>query len=235
MENIEERTVGQIVAADYRAAKIFKDYNIDFCCGGEKTLDKACSNKNIQVGDVVSALEDLSESGNEEDRFNNWGLGLLADYITQNHHAFTRKKIPEISAYGETVAKVHGENHEELYEIYEEFLKLSEEMTAHMQEEEEQLFPYIKQLAAGKQHEGEDGKRSHSAELFTMMQHEHDEAGDSLKRIRQLSRDYTLPEDACTTYQVYFKNLEGFEKDMHKHVHLENNILFPKAIKLGKN
>jgi regulator of cell morphogenesis and NO signaling len=234
MENIKERMIGQVVADDYHTAQVFNQFNIDFCCGGDKTIEEACSNEGIKTEDVVSALENIEENVNKEDRFDHWELDFLADYITQNHHAFTRKKIPEISAYGETVAKVHGSSHEELYEILEEFLKLAEEMTSHMQEEEEQLFPYIKKLTADEQHE-EDGKVRQSAEMFTMMQHEHDEAGDSLRKIRQLSSGFTLPDDACPTYQAYFKNLEEFERDMHKHVHLENNILFPKAIKLGKN
>jgi regulator of cell morphogenesis and NO signaling len=234
MTNIKERMIGQVVADDYHTAQVFNQFNIDFCCGGDKTIEEACNSEGIKTEDVVSALENIDEKDNKEDRFDHWELGFLTDYIAQTHHAFTRKKIPEISAYGETVAKVHGSTHEELYEIYEEFLTLAEEMTGHMQEEEDQLFPYIKKLTAGKQHEG-DKKVNHYAEMFTMMQHEHDEAGDSLRKIRQLSHGFALPDDACPTYQAYFKNLEEFEQDMHKHVHLENNILFPKAIKLGRN
>lgn len=225
MNNITEQTIGQIVAADYRAAKVFRDYGIDFCCGGTKTIDDVCANTKIETDEVIAALENMSEEGREENRYNNWSLDFLADYIIMNHHAFMREKIPEISFYSKKVANVHGGDHEELIDIAKEFEKLANDMTHHMNEEEKQVFPFIKQLVDEKEDEPDQ-----STEIINLMKEEHDDTGNSLKKIRKLSSNFAIPDDACNTYRVYFKNLKNFEQDMFKHIHLENNILFPKAL-----
>lgn len=234
MKTLQNQTVGQIVAEDYRTAQIFRDFKLDFCCGGSKTIDEACAEKGINPQEVLQALKSLGNEGERQENFNNWSPDFLVDYITNNHHQFTRNKLPEISFYTQKVAKVHGRTHSELVEINREFEKLSAEMINHMDKEEELLFPFIKKLTAGNIREPDKFKVGSASNPIAMMKEEHDEAGASMAKIRELSNDFTPPEDACATYRVLFESLEGFEKDLHKHVHLENNILFPKALKLER-
>ncbi len=237
METLEERTVGQLVAEDYRTAQVFRNYGLDFCCGGNKTIEEACAKKDVNPQLVRQALQDLGKSNTAENQnYNEWSLDFLVDYIVNNHHKFTRNKLPEIGIYSKKVAKVHGGRHEELKEIYYEFTMLHTEIFTHLDKEERILFPYIKNLVEAEEKGIKPNKPDfgEAANPIAMMEEEHDEAGSSMAKIRELSNDFTPPEDACTTYRVLFKNLEGFEKDLHKHIHLENNILFPKALKLEK-
>lgn len=236
MNIVKERTVGQIVAYDYRAAQVFRNYGLDFCCGGNLTIEEACEKKDVDPNKVHTALQSLTDENGKEDNYDQWSLDFLVDYIVNNHHQFSRKKLPEIGAYAKKVAKVHGERHPELTEIYYEFTKLHSEMINHLDKEEELLFPYIKEMVeAEKNNEApEQPDYISAANPVSMMEDEHDEAGEAIAKIRELSNDFTPPEDACATYRILFENLEGFEKDLHKHVHLENNILFPKALELEK-
>jgi regulator of cell morphogenesis and NO signaling len=231
MKNLQEQSVGQIVAEDYRTAHIFSEFNIDFCCGGDITLEEACREQDINKEELNDALKSLSAEEGTEDNYNNWPLEFLMDYIVNIYHSRTRELIPEIASYAETVASVHGGDHEELFEIYQEFTKVAEEMNSHMDQEEQEIFPYIKSLLA-KSGGITDDDKANSTEMINMLEHEHDAAGESMKKIRKLSNSYALPHDACATYRVYYRNLEAFEKDLYKHVHLENNILFPKAIEI---
>lgn len=237
MTETNNQTIGQIVANDYRAAQVFRSHKLDFCCGGNRTVEEACAKKGIDPNEVYQGLDALiqnTETG--QDNYKAWSPEFLVDYIINNHHEFTRSKLPEIGAYAHKVAKVHGGRHPELKEIYREFAALQSELMSHLEKEEQVLFPYIKQLA-----EADDNGRNPEAPHFgevsnpiAMMEFEHDEAGGRMKKIRELSDNFTLPQDACTTYRILFQNLEAFERDLHKHVHLENNILFPKAIALEK-
>ncbi|WP_440999251.1 iron-sulfur cluster repair di-iron protein [Fodinibius sp. SL11] len=234
MNNTEERTVGQIVKDDYRTAQIFQQYKLDFCCGGNHTIEEACAKNDIDPSVVYSALEELNSDGQKDDNYDQWSLDFLVDYIVNNHHEFTRNKLPEIGKYAKKVAKVHGDRHEELHEIYYEFTMLHTEIFNHLDKEERILFPYIKELVEAEKNgtKPEKPEFEEAANPIAMMEEEHDEAGTSIAKIRKLSNDFTPPEDACTTYRILFKNLEAFEQDLHKHVHLENNILFPKALEL---
>lgn len=236
MNTVKERTVGQIVTDDYRAAQVFRNYGLDFCCGGNLTIEEACEKKNVDPDKVHAALQSLTDESGKEDNYDQWSLDFLVDYIVNNHHQFSRKKLPEISAYAKKVAKVHGERHPELTEIYYEFTKLHSEMINHLDKEEELLFPYIKEMVEAEKNNETPEQPDYisAANPVSMMEDEHDDAGAAIAKIRELSNDFTPPEDACTTYRILFENLEGFEKDLHKHVHLENNILFPKALELEK-
>jgi len=184
---------------------------------------------------VQQALQQIDEKQDEEqNNYNEWSLDFLIDYIVNNHHKYSRNKLPEIGAYTKKVAGVHGERHPELKEIYYEFTMLHGEMINHLDKEEEILFPYVKQLVEVKQ-QGQKPDQpdfGEAADPIAMMEQEHDDAGAAMRKIRELSDNFTPPEDACTTYRLLFENLEAFEKDLHKHVHLENNILFPKALQL---
>ncbi|PAU93274.1 iron-sulfur cluster repair di-iron protein [Aliifodinibius salipaludis] len=236
MSITKERTVGQIVKDDYRTAQIFQQHGLDFCCGGGRTIEEACAKKDVDLNKIVQALNQITTDGSKEDNYDQWSLDFLVDYIVNNHHEFTRNKLPEIGKYAKKVAAVHGKRHEELNVIYYEFTMLHTEIFNHLDKEEHILFPYIKQLVEAEK-EGvkpEKPEFGEAANPIAMMEDEHDEAGTSMAKIRRLSNDFTPPEDACTTYRLLYENLEGFEKDLHKHVHLENNILFPKALELEK-
>ncbi len=237
METVQKRTVGQIVKDDYRTAQVFQKYKLDFCCGGGHTIEEACKKKGVDFEQVVRELEAIGQNGTKENNYNQWSLDFLVDYIVNNHHKFTRSKLPEIGKYAKKVAAVHGKRHEELNEIYYEFTMLHTEIFNHLDKEERILFPYIKKLVEAEKNgrKPEKPEFEEAANPIAMMEEEHDEAGTSMAKIRRLSNDFTPPEDACTTYRLLYQNLEGFEKDLHKHVHLENNILFPKALELEKN
>lgn len=238
MKKLNELTVGQIVAEDYRAAQVFRDFGLDFCCGGNKTIAEASANTQVNPEEVEEALKKIGREGAQHHHYNEWSLDFLVDYIINNHHTYSRKVLPEINFYANNVLSAHGQDHPELEEIYYELVKLYSKMIEHLDEEEEVIFPYIKKIVkADKQKMMPDTSRlglGMIADPISMMEEEHDEAGEIMAKIRKLSNDFTLPEDACTTYRVLFENLRAFEKDLHKHVHLENNILFPKALELER-
>jgi len=234
MKRLEERTIGEIVANDYRTAGIFKQHGLDFCCGGKRSVADACEKKGIDLDELMNELDNLNQYGSAAHNYNSWSPSLLIDYIVERHHQFVRVKTSEIEVYARKVAKVHGSRHVELNDILQEFMTLKGELLEHLEKEEQMLFPYIKALAeAEKEKTSVDKTQFGSLENpVKMMEDEHDEAGEAMAKIQELSNNFTPPEDACATYRVLFQNLEGFQDDLHKHVHLENNVLFPKALDL---
>lgn len=235
MSTFKGQTVGKIVADDYRTAQVFRNFGLDFCCGGKRTLEEACDKKGIKFEKLEKELNALNNNGADRQNYKSWSPNFLIDYIINNHHQFVRTKLPEIEFYAKKVAKVHGSRHEELNEIRQKFLKLQDDLLSHLEKEEQLLFPYIKSLVELDNSQKKADQRPHFGTVkktINMMETEHDEAGDIMKQISKLSNSFTPPEDACTTYRLFYQNLEGFEKDLHKHVHLENNILFPKALEL---
>lgn len=235
METTEkEPSIGQIVAKDFRAADVFKKYKIDFCCGGKKTIEQACKDKNIDTIALRRELENLGEhQGTRSENFMEWNLGFLADYIINTHHAYVKAAMPLLLDYTQKVARVHGDRHPEAVDVAEIFVEVANELSTHMIKEEKVLFPYIKQLA-----DAETSKQNVFAPFGTiknpvsMMEHEHDSVGEMCEKIRQLTNDYTPPAGACATFRVSYAKLKEFEDDLHRHIHLENNILFPRSIKL---
>lgn len=237
MENASKRIIKDMVTEDFRTAAVFEKYSIDFCCGGKKPLETACSEQGIDVADVLAELRAIDQATNAGGaRFAEWDLDLLAQYIVQNHHLYLRRIIPSLSAHTEKIAGVHGKNHPELLGIAEQFAAIANELTGHMIKEERILFPYISLLASAKR----DGTAPQRPPFQTiqnpirMMEAEHQSAGDGTAYIRSVTKGYIVPPDGCTTYKVTYQELEEFERDLHQHVHLENNILFPKAIELEK-
>ncbi|HSK09779.1 MAG TPA: iron-sulfur cluster repair di-iron protein [Vicinamibacterales bacterium] len=227
-------TIREIVAEDYRAAAVFQKHGLDFCCGGNRRVADACKEKGIDAGAVTTDLEAVLASSGSEPRVNAWDLDVLADYIVANHHAYVRSALETIGAHTRKVAQVHGEHHPETIEIAARFALVAAEMTDHMAKEERVLFPYIKQLA-GARRDGTATPRAPFGSIanpIRMMETEHESAGSTMAAIRGLSGGYAPPADACTTYTVTYKELEAFEADLHRHVHLENNILFPRALQL---
>jgi regulator of cell morphogenesis and NO signaling len=224
MKNLAEQTVGQIVADDYRASQIFRAKGMDFCCGGKKTLSSVCKAKSIELNEVLKELSHLEDSETEQHHFNEWDLAFLTDYIVQNHHSYVRKMLPELKFYAEKVARVHGNTYPQLLEVLEKVNQLNYEMLEHLEKEEKDLFPIIKKMVQEQNTEVVEGS------LIEILEAEHENAGEVMAEIESLTNNFTPPEDACASFRVLFQNLEGFQKDLHKHVHLENNILFPKAL-----
>jgi regulator of cell morphogenesis and NO signaling len=226
-----DETVGSIAANDWRKAQVFKKFGIDFCCGGKKSLREVCTDKKLDYAAIQAELQRvISTSTDRALSYNDWTASFLVDYILNTHHAYVNKALPELRAYAYKVATVHGEFHPELKRIYELVEALYEELTSHMMKEENILFPYIKELSSSAEHQPPHFGTVKNP--IHVMEHEHDQAGEILREIRALSNDYLLPADACASYSLLFKLLEEFESDLHTHIHLENNILFPKALEL---
>ena len=226
-----EITIGEIVANDFRAASLFKKAGIDFCCGGFKILSEACREKGSDLSEILQQLNLLSQTPvNGATNFKEWDLGFLSDYIANTHHKFVLKTLPELIFYTQKIADVHGVHHPELIEVASLFSKINEELLQHLKNEEEVLFPAIKEA---EKNASPEVKATIVSEI-TRMQGEHEFAGGAMDKINVLTNNYFIPEDACNTYQVSLKLLEQFEDDLHIHVHLENNILYPKALKLAQ-
>lgn len=228
-------TVGEIVAADFRTARVFEDHGIDFCCGGKVSLASICTEKGLDPATLQQEIAAATSAPVERSHnFAAWALPFLADYIVNTHHAYLNENTDQIAAYASKIASVHGANHPEVIEIAAIFAKIATDLAAHLREEEEVLFPAIRRIdaatKAGKQAESED-VATISASLGKL-DHEHQEIGDAVHAIRHLANGYTIPDDVCNTYVVTYRKLREFEDDLHKHVHLENNILFPKAARL---
>lgn len=236
--NIQENSIiGEVVANDYRTASVFKKYGIDFCCQGNRTIQDACTAKKLDAKPVVSDLNSINnqKSGDSTD-YKSWPIDLLADYIEKKHHRYVEEKTLEIKPYLDKICRVHGDRHPELFEINEHFNASAGELAAHMKKEELILFPFIRKMAKAKQ-ENAKIEAPHFGTVqnpIQMMMHEHTTEGERFRKIESLSNNYTPPEDVCNTNRVTFALLKEFEADLHLHIHLENNILFPKAIELEK-
>ena len=228
------KTIGEMVADDFRTASVFSANKIDFCCKGNRTLDEVCNQKGLDVYDVLAQLEKATESNNSTIDFKTWELDLLIDYIEKKHHRYVEEKAPILLSFLLKLEQVHGAAHPELFEIKNLFKRTADELTQHMKKEELILFPYIKQMV-----EAARNKTTLSAPGFgtvanpiAMMMEEHENEGNRFEKIVAISNNYTPPADGCNTYKVTFQMLQEFESDLHTHIHLENNILFPKAIVL---
>jgi regulator of cell morphogenesis and NO signaling len=236
MDNSEYKTqtLSEIVKNNFKAAAVLEKFNLDFCCKGNKLLSTACLEKGIDEKELLVDLERIKVNENSSYNYESWGLDFLIDYIVNTHHNYVLKMIPTISEHVNKVASVHGQNHPEFKEIARIFTSTYKDLKQHMMKEEQILFPHIKYLVKTK----DSGNKSESPYFGTvknpirMMEAEHQNAGDELYAIRELSHNYTIPEDACNTYRVTLQELKEFEEDLHKHVHLENSLLFPKSIKL---
>jgi len=232
---IVQKTIGEIVASDWRQAEVFKKYGIDFCCGGKRTVAEACEQKDLDVQqvehDLLQVIENQASSGHH---FIHWNLDFLADYIVNNHHAYVREAIPFLTQLNTKVAQVHGGRHPELNEIEQHVAAVTEELAMHMRKEETVLFPYIHQMALAQKNNVPLPRPAFGtiANPIAMMESEHTSAGHSMDAIQSLSGQFTPPADACTSYKVLFAKLQEFQQDLFQHVHLENNILFPQALKL---
>jgi regulator of cell morphogenesis and NO signaling len=226
-------TIGEMVAADFRAAAIFERFGIDFCCGGRREFNDACRTAAVDPREVIGAIEALPAVANEDADVTRWPLDRLVDHIVSTHHEYVRSSMPVIRQHLTKLGQVHGARHPELLRVTAHFDTIARDLGQHMVKEEQVLFPYVRELAAI----AATGR--HVASPFgtvenpiRMMEREHREAADELRVIRELTHGYRTPEDGCTTYAVCMAALQQFERDLHRHVHLENNVLFPKAVAL---
>lgn len=234
METAQQVTIGELVATDYRAARVFESFGIDFCCKGNRTIEEACEKKKVDAVAVKEALDKALTSPNEESMdFNFWPLDLLADYIEKKHHRYVEDNIPLLLQYLTKLCKVHGEAHPELFEITKLFSESAGELTTHMKKEELILFPYIRKMLKKTKNGSSVVDAPHFRTVrnpIKIMMQEHENEGDRFEKIAALTNNYNPPADACNTYRVTYALLDEFESDLHKHIHLENNILFPKSI-----
>jgi len=232
----EGETVGQIAAKDIRKAEVFRKYGIDFCCGGKKSLKQVCYEKGLKLKDVENALENVNVTSRIVENYDRWSPDFLADYIYNKHHQYYYDEGPVINELLTKVANHHGERFPELMEVYRLYTSLSQELNEHFAKEEKVLFPFIKALVLSKQSGNtQDLQNQFSLSApIQMMENDHEAAGELLAELRTVTSQYTAPVDACNSFQFLYQKLKELEEDLHQHIHLENNILFPKALALEK-
>ena len=223
-------SVGQWACERPPSARIFEELQIDYCCGGGVSLAEACDKKQLNVNDVMKRLRTVGGESEVNESWLTSSLTQLSDHIEETHHAFLRSELPRVSALIEKVVAAHGASHAELPALQSVFTALRTELESHMMKEEQILFPAIRSLEqAASRPEFPFGT---VANPIRMMEHEHDNAGNALAKIRELTSDFLVPDGACNTYRVMLDSFCGLEQDLHQHIHKENNILFPKAFKL---
>lgn len=233
------KTVREVAVENPAATRVFERFGVDYCCGGNQGLEQACQRAGVSLDEVIDSLEMEEETARAAKQVHDWQsepLSDLIDHIKNTHHRYTREEIVRLAALVQKVCSVHGKNHPELFEIQSSFRGLAQELTTHMMKEEIVLFPYIARMeeAVIQKEPVVPAPFGTVANPVAMMEHEHDSAGNALRSIRKASGDFTAPADACISYQTLYKTLFAFEADLHQHIHLENNILFPRAIAMEK-
>ncbi len=234
MEINNKTLISNIVAKNYKSANVFKSYGIDFCCNGNRSIEKVCEVNDVDENELIDLLKNCFETETDTNDYQSWEIDFLSDYIYNKHHKYIENKVPEIKQYLDKICRVHGNSHPELLEINKLFRESASDLILHMKKEELILFPYFKKLATA----ARDNTPVSSPQFDTvkspiaMMHEEHDNEGHRFRKISELSNDYQPPIDACSSYKVSFSLLKEFEDDLHKHIHLENNILFKKGIEL---
>lgn len=231
MDNgIQNQTVGELVREIPARSRVFERFSIDYCCGGKVPLHEACRARGLDPEHIEAELARVSTEQAEPNNPSSMGLADLADHIESTHHAYLREELPRLDFLTKKVAQVHGDAEPRLNEIRRVFVACREELESHMLKEERVLFPMIREL------ERADGPVTfHCGSLanpIRMMEHEHDQAGDAMSRFKELTDGYAPPDWACNTYRAMVDGLAAFERDMHQHVHKENNVLFPRALEV---
>ncbi len=236
MATLQEKTVADMVTENIKAAHIFKKYGIDFCCGGGISIKKACEKVKIDPNILETELLNLDIVKERYPDYNSWKLDFLTDHIINVHHHYVEESSPQLLQYSKRVNHVHGHHYTELGEIESLVTQVVQAMAAHQKKEELVLFPFIKKLVIAER----DNTELPTVHFGTvenpikMMEEEHEVAGEIMRKIAKLSNNYTPPEGACNTYRAFYAKLDEFEQDLHQHIHLENNILFPKTLVLEK-
>jgi len=227
MNNLTTKSLSDIVRENYQAAPVFEKYGLDFCCKGKRSLLSACQEKGIELQEITKELSQALSSGEQTTAFDKMSLTELTEYIVRVHHGYVKSNAPQISGYLQRVASKHGDRYSYMNEVYFLFEEIKNELEQHMQKEERILFPRIKLLELT---HAENTTEAQIKAPIAVMEHEHDHAGEIMMKIRNLVYNYEAPDTACTTHRLALQALKAFEEDLHTHVHLENNILFPKAL-----
>lgn len=230
-----DKTVGELVTEDFRIAAVFEKHDIDFCCGGQERLGVICRDKSLDPATILEEIEAVQNSPVERGHnYATWELSFLADYIINTHHSYLNENTGQIAAYARKIAEVHGVQHPEVTKIATIFDKIAADMAAHLREEEEILFPTVKRIEAAIKagNAPAENDRETIQTSLEKLHLEHESIGEAVHAIRHLAKDYAIPEGVCNTFVVTYRKFKEFEDDLHKHVHLENNILFPKAAQL---
>ncbi|MFA9371385.1 MAG: iron-sulfur cluster repair di-iron protein [Labilibaculum antarcticum] len=228
----QETHVGDIVRNHFQTVKIFDDHQIDFCCGGKQSVREACEKQSLDPNEVIEKLEAAIKSPDDAPEFDKMPLGELIQYIKENHHSYVREQIPMISKFLNKIEEVHGSKHPEIEMINLHFKESVKQLSVHMEKEETELFPFIEKLVkltSGELFDSLSVEVSAEETISSLIQ-EHENEGTRFEEISRLTLGYQPPQGACNTFRAAYQNLQAFEKDLHRHVHLENNILFPKAI-----
>jgi regulator of cell morphogenesis and NO signaling len=224
-----DRTVGDLVTEKPARARIFETFGIDFCCGGKKPLAQACQEKNLDPKQIVGVLAVLDQQVVQtEPDWSAQPMAALCDHIEQTHHAYLRRQLPWLDFVTEKVARRHGDHDPRLVQVREIFIAFKAELESHMAKEEQVLFPIVRKIEASK-----EAFRSHCGSVqnpIRVMIAEHDDAGHAMGQFAALTDGYVPPDGACNTYRAMLDGLKEIELDMHRHVHKENSILFPRAI-----
>ncbi len=231
------KTVRDLALELPNATRIFEKLKIDYCCGGSRPLEEACVDAGVEVDNVLRMLEESAQTDVQTGETTDLQVAPLTNvmsYIVEKHHVFTRQEMERLTELLTKVCTVHGQNHPELLKIQSLFQELCNDLTPHMFKEEQVLFPYITQMeeATENEHPIPPAPFGTVRNPVRMMMMEHDTAGDLLKQLRETSSDYTVPPDVCISYQTLYQAMEAFEQDLHQHIHLENNILFPRAVEM---
>ncbi|GIX07544.1 MAG: iron-sulfur cluster repair di-iron protein [Candidatus Poribacteria bacterium] len=226
--------IGELAVRIPGALDVFERYRLDYCCHGSRSLEEACAQRGVPLATVLQELREAAERSAQEERTTNWdrvSLRELCRHIVAEHHAYLRAELPRLEPYLQKIARVHRERHPELVELCRLFQELSEEIRHHLREEEEGLFPQAVRTETALAI-GEAASLQPIAQAIEEREREHERAGALLDSIRRLLDDYTVPEDACPTYRHVLESLERLERDMHRHIHLENNVLHPRLRRL---
>lgn len=234
MYDFSDLTIRELAIKSPATTRVFEHYKIDYCCGGRRSIKDACAASGVDSDEVSAALALVLEQPALKEQPEQMEVQRLIDHIIDTHHVFTRRELFRLGALLDKVATKHGQRHPELLKLQLLFTALSDDMLLHLKKEEAVLFPYIQELARAKERStmpmiAPFGKVEHPV---GMMQSEHEDAGSILLQMRRIANDYHAPESACPSYIALYFGLEELEKDLHRHVHLENNILFPKAVEL---
>lgn len=229
-----ETTVREVALELPQSTRVFETLKIDYCCGGNQPLAQACATAGVDVDNVMEMLADMTESTSQVLDFQKFSLTELIAYILNTHHVFTKSEMDRLQLLADKVLAAHGGNHPELVHLDELLTRLCADLKPHMFKEEQILFPYILAMVeAGKQNRAVPFAPFGTVNNpIRMMMREHDTAGEILRELRAVTFDYRVPTDACVSYQTLYQRLEDLEKDLHQHIHLENNILFPRALAL---
>lgn len=236
-ESLLNLTLKEIVTSNFNTAQVFEKHNLDFCCKGNKLFSEVIVEKKLNEDEIIGEIENIlfNESPHEA-RYDEWELDFLVSYIVNNHHNYIRRMLPTLNERAAKIAAKHPEKYPWMIDVRDSLVTVTNELSHHMIKEEQILFPYVLKLVEAKKSNIKPSLPTFGTaeNPIKVMEKEHENAGDELYFIRNITNSYNAPEDACTTFKLFYSELKAFEEDLHKHVHLENNILFPKTIALEK-